>query len=537
MDFSREVRRYTRLILNWWWLIVLGVILAGGINYYLTSKAPPKYEASTTLMVGQVIRQANPDQSEIPLADRLAVYYLELLRRQPILEGVKNELNLNIPNEQLSGMVSARVIPATAFIEIVVTDVDPTRAVQLVNNFGKQLIAQSPTAPENQRKEQADFIQKQMDDLQNKIEEGRKKIEELNLALSSASTAAEVTEIRGQIKTLETQIDTWQTNYTNLIRQSTTNSPNSINILEESKQPRLVKGLNPLIAAAITGAIGGFLAIICAIVLEYLDDRLKNGDDISTRLKLRVLGHVPRIVSKKTKNIDNEIVAEAYEVIGTNILFSEHLANSRRALLLTAPDSASIQPEIALNLGIAMANFNSEVLLVDANVKTPSLHKMLEVDNNTGFFEIFYGNSFPDIEDLVHETGVPNLFLMTAGDASPEKKKLMVLRPGSEHIYGLPHNSVPGDIVVFNCDSILTEKTPRLLANHVSGIILVCELKKTRSQELKATIEVIERLKGYVLGVITIDAPRRSSFHFIKLLKQRRPEQSSAKIETSEAVA
>src|SRR5689334_20730962 len=99
MNIGREIRRYLKLIWSWLWLILLGTALAGGVNYYISSKTPPTYMASNTLMVGQFIRQANPDQLEVGVVDRLAVYYLELLRRQPVLESVKKSLNLNLSNE------------------------------------------------------------------------------------------------------------------------------------------------------------------------------------------------------------------------------------------------------------------------------------------------------------------------------------------------------------------------------------------------------------------------------------------------------
>ena len=73
MDIARQVRRYLRVLKSWAWLILLGAVLAGGTNYYFVSKSKPTYEASTTLMVGQTIRQANPEQQEIALEPRLAI--------------------------------------------------------------------------------------------------------------------------------------------------------------------------------------------------------------------------------------------------------------------------------------------------------------------------------------------------------------------------------------------------------------------------------------------------------------------------------
>jgi|GEM_PF-1728603 len=539
MDIGRELRRYLRVLWSWAWLIILGAALAGGVNYYLASKAPPRYEANTTLMVGQFIRQANPDQQEVGLSDRLAGYYLELLHRQPVLEGVKKELNLDKSNEALAGTVTARVVPGTAFIEIAVVDPDPFLAVKMVNSFARELIKQSPTAPENQQVEQRAFIQKQLDDLQAKILDGKKQVGDLNQSLNSSTTAVEITETRNKIKAMESQIDGWQTNYTNLLRLSNTLSPNSISILEESNQSRQVKSLSPLISAAIAAAVGAFLAFGCAVVLEYLDDRIKSADDLQSRFKMTLLGHLPRQSLKEPKADNNELgeapvnldVVQSYEVICTSILFSDLLQNHRRSVMITSVDSLSEKSRLTVNLAIAMVGFEQSVLLIDADTRNGQLHELLGLENRMGFYEVFYGNGYVHMDDKVQETAVPNLFLMSSGiSASAEANKIVALRPGTHQIYSLPHQSVPGDFVLFNCGSILSDKTPRLLASHVTGTVLLCELNHTRGQELKSAIEVVERLKGNILGVITIDRTSRSP-SFMRLGKRSKRAKTNTSLE------
>lgn len=546
MNIRREFNRYVRVLWNWAWLIVLGAVLAGGINYYIAINAAPKYQASMTLMVGQFIKEATPDQMEVGVSDRLASYYLELLRRQPVLEGVKQELGLTLPNDELAGKVAARIVPSTAFIEISAVDANPTQAVKLANAFAHNLIKQSPTAPENQQQAQRQFIQKQLDDLQTKIEDGRKTLQELNQSLSNGTTAAEITDTRGKIKALETQIDSWQTNYTDLLRLTNASSPNSINILEESNQASKVKTLSPYISAAIAAAVGALLAIIFAFVLEYLDDRLKSHEDITTRLKISVLGHIPALKKgnkKRKKEAQNgsELylqpeAVQAYEIMSTNILFSDVFQNNRKSILLTGPEVVKDQANIAVNLAISTVGFEQEVLLVDANTQNPELHEALGLENDKGFYEVFYGSGTLGLEDKVQETAVPNLYVMTAGQGNASSQGITVLRPGTHRIYNLPDHSLPGDFVIFNCDSILTDKTVRLLSPHVSGVILLCQLNRTRSQEMKAAIEVIERLKGNVLGVVTLEKAKRSLL-FLPRGGRSRTSQRKARIDETVAAA
>jgi capsular polysaccharide biosynthesis protein/MinD-like ATPase involved in chromosome partitioning or flagellar assembly len=519
MNLAREIRRYIRVFWTWGWLILIGAILAGAANYYFSSNAKPQYEASAPLMIGQIIRQPNPDQQEIGLADRLVLYYLELLRRQPVLDGVKQELQLTIPNDILASMLSARVVPSTAFIELVVTDTDSNRVVRLVNAFSKELIKQSPTAPENTNKAQRDFVQNQLDELQSKIEGGRKSLADLNQTLNTSTTAVEIAEANAKIKALQTQIDTWQANYIDLLRTSNLSSPNSISILETSNQATRIQTISPLISAAIAAAIGAILAMVFSFFLEYLDDRIKSGADIEARLKLVVLGHVPTKKTRKPKtggnqtlnekfNLNREAV-EAYEIISTGILFSEILAKHRKSILITAPTRIEQQPNVVLDLAISMVSFSQTVLLVDADTDQPRLHELLGLANRPGFYEIFYGGSFSQLEDKVLETAIPHLYLIPAGLSEGHNRQITIWNHGTQRIYNLPQNPLPGDFAIFNCDSVLHDKTTRLLSSNITGTILLCELKRTRGQELKAAVEVVERLHGEVLGIVTLDPGKR----------------------------
>lgn len=530
MNIARETRRYIRILWSWSWLILAGALLAGTANLYITSKAPPRYEASATLMVGQIIKQVNPAQGDIGLADRLAGYYLELLRRQPVLDGVKQEVRLDIPNDILVTMIGSRVVPSTAFIELVVTDTDPERVVRLVNAFSRELIKQSPTAPENTSKEQRAFVQKQLDDLQSKIEAGRVELTGLNQALNTSTTAVEIAEARGKITAKQTQLDSWQGSYIELLRTSNFSAPNSISILEESNQARRVQTISPLISILLAAGIGALLAIGCAILLEYLDDRIKSGLDVEARLKLRVLGHLPDKKRRETRRKNapqanptakpnfnlNKDAVEAYEIISTSIMFSEALSQKRKSVLVTSPGDLSRQANIVLDLAISMTSFSPTVLLVDADTSQPRLHELLGLANRPGFFEIFYGGKFGNLEGKVLETAIPNVFLIPAGLKPAQEQQLTILNRGTQRIYDLPQSTLPGDFAIFNCANILRDKTTRLLSSNISGTILLCELNQTRGQELKAAVEVVERLNGHVLGVITVARGPRRLFGFGK---------------------
>ncbi len=511
MNTKLIARRYLRIIKNWLWLIVLGGLLAGGADYFLNTTTP-KYQATTTVIVGQLLQQAVPDQNEAPLIERLSSYYLELLRRQPVVDRVKNKLQLtNIPDDKFLESVATQIVPQTSIIEIKVTNSDPNQAVKIANTFAQELIKQSPTAPDNQQKEQRDFIQNQLQELQTQIQNGQKSVVDLNQMLTKTTNPTEVTDLSMRIKTLQTQLDTWQSNYTALLRQSTAASPNTLSVLEEAKQAVLTKDLTPLIRTILLVLAGIIAAVVFAIVMEYLDDRIKHPEDITYSFKLSVLAQLPPVVSPNHAENQKrqQKSAQAYELFSTSLLFSENFDEQRRSLLITAPSSLEEQERVVIKLAHSLINFGQSLLLIDANLRKPKLHKMLLLSDNTGFYDIFYGKTNKHILDTIYSTKVPNLSLMPAGNVPSLEAANTNFPTGAKHIYELLDNYKAPDILIFNSDSILEDKTSRLLAAHTGGVVLLCKLKATRKQELRAAVEVIERLRGNLLGVAVIE---RTSF-------------------------
>ncbi len=528
------IRRYLRFIRNWLWLVILGGLIAGGANYFLTSTTP-KYEATTTVIVGQLLQQAVPDQNDAPLIERLSAYYLELLRRQTVVEGVKTQLNLNnIPDDVLVQMMTSRIVPQTSIIEIKITDTNPNEAIQLANAFATELIKQSPTAPQNQPTQQRDFIQTQLKDLQSQIETGQKNLADLNTTLNNTTDATAIADLSNRIKGLQTQLDTWQSNYITLLRQSAAASPNSLSVLEQAKQAVVVKDLSPVIRTVLITLAGIVIALGFAILMEYLDDRIKHADDIAYTFKVPVLAQLPASISLevplKPKARNQE--AQAYEILSTSLLFSEDFSEQQRTLLVTAPDSLKEQDAVVVKLAKNLIGFGQSVILINANVLDSSLGNRLipakagngngngNDSHKAGFYEIFYGKTYQEIENMIYTTTVPNLSLMPAGRLPDEDRVELNLPTGAKPIYELLENFQTPEIAIVNGGNILEDKTSRLLVPHTGGVILLCKIKNTRYQELKMAIETVERLKGNLLGIVVIESKKVASQSNVKVKEE-----------------
>ena len=267
-----ELEKYFWAVLKWWWLILLSMIIAAAGSYYVGMQQPRIYQTTATLLVGQVIQQANPTGSDFNTTEQLAESYAQIAVRQPVLQATVESLGLNIDWRALKGQVNVAPIPRTQLLAITVQDAVPSRAVAIADEIAYQLILQSPSSPENQaRQERSQFVQNELDDLESRIETARARKEELEIELESALSASQIRGLQTEIGNLESLINGWQRNYTDLLDfLQGGDSPNYLTIIEPAQLPIVPISPRVQLNVLLAAAVGFLLAVSVALLIEYI---------------------------------------------------------------------------------------------------------------------------------------------------------------------------------------------------------------------------------------------------------------------------
>jgi len=276
-----ELKQYTSLIWRWAWLLVIGTVLAAGVSYYTTSRMPKIYRATTTLMVGQATETANPSTQDFANSSALAQTYVQLIRRQPMLEATVNELELNVPWQTLLGAVNASNPPQTQLIQIAVVSSNPPAAQAIADELAHQLILQSPTPDERERTQRKAFVDRQLADLQSQINTAQDDIDRLEKRLLVENSARGVQDVQSQISGLRQKIASWQGTYTSLLGSVKGGTANQITVVEPAVILPTPVSPNLMLNVSVAAGIGFLLAFVAMLVLEYLDDRLKTRDEVA----------------------------------------------------------------------------------------------------------------------------------------------------------------------------------------------------------------------------------------------------------------
>jgi non-specific protein-tyrosine kinase len=512
-----ELRQYMSVVWKWLWLILLGTTVATGLSYYTSRTMPRIYQASTTVMVGQSLRSTNPSTQDLWTSGQLAQTYAEMVRRQPVLQGVVDTVGLGLPWQRLRGQVNVNLIQNTQLMEIKVMDTDPLRAKLIADELARQLILQSPTQPEKQQEQYRQFVEGQIQDLQGKIQTTQEEMQQLQKAIDAETSARELANKQAQMAALQNKLNTYQTNLAPLLNFFQGSTTNYISVVEPATVPTVPVSPKTELNVLLAATVGLILAVGAAFLLEYLDDTIKTADDVEKVLSLSTLGAISRI--EDIKELSDSLVtaahpkapiSEAYRVLRTGLQFSS-LSNPVATLLITSAGSLEGKTTTLANLGIVMAQAGKRVILVDTDLRRPVLHKMFGLSNSVGLTTALLEEQ-QDITASLQETEVDGLRVLTSGPIPPNPSELLGLKRMADIIQRLKEMA---DIILFDSPPVLAVADASVLANKVGGVLLVVDAGRTRSEVCRRGKEILDQVGGRILGVaLNRISPRGGGYYY-----------------------
>lgn len=264
----------------------------------------------------------------------------------------------------------------------------------------------------------------------------------------------------------------------------------NIRIVDRAEIPRFPakpnKKLNILLAVVVGLTMGTGLAFF----FEYLDDTINSSDDIEDYLKIPYLGGIEKL-SEKSANGEKELFAlnepqssitEAIKSVRTNISMLKE--SSRRSILITSTGPNEGKTVIASNLAIVLAQTGKEVLLIDADIRKPNIHKIFNLKLSPGLSEILQGEN--RIEPLIQATSIKNLNVITSGDIPENPSELLSSRRIKMMIEVLKKKF---DYILVDSPPIMVVTDPVILANEIDDVLLVIKKGEISRKIIEKALE------------------------------------------------
>lgn len=507
-----ELRQFMTAALRRWWLITFSVVLAGVLGYAVSRTQTPVYEAATTLIVGKSIETTNLDRREIETSQLLAQTYADIAKRQPILQGTIDTLNLSVNWRALGSRVQVKPIAGTQLIEIAVEANSPDEAQQIADEIARQLILLSPTSRIEEDANQR-FVRQRLETLQANILEGQNRIEALETGLADVSSLEEIRNIQNEVDLVENLMASWDNTYASLLNFSTVEEfPNNLAVIEPAQvNPSPVRPRTS-VNVAVAGVVGLFLALGVVVLLEHLDDTFKSADDFSRGLGLNLLGAIGCIEGKS--DLDRLIPShqpfshtpEEYRILRSNIQILS-VDQPAKFIMVTSPVNGAGKTMTAANLGVVMAQAGLKTIVVDANLRRPALHRIFHLPDGGGLSELLCVPEF-NIDGQLRATDIENLHVITGGNLPPDPAELLGSPRMGQLLSFLGEQS---DVVIIDSPPTLGTADAVMLSRQVDGVLLVIDASHTRRDAARQAVLVLARAGANVLGGVLNRVPKREA--------------------------
>jgi capsular exopolysaccharide synthesis family protein len=311
---------------------------------------------------------------------------------------------------------------------------------------------------------------------------------------------------------------------------------NNVRVLDAALVPTSAIAPNVSSAAALAFALALLLGCALAAALEILDSTVKSQEDVEKVARLAFLGLVPSIptdgaapetppppaladaIRAGSKDLyvlahPKSSVAECCRAIRTNLLFMSPDKLAKR-LLITSGGPQEGKSTTAINLAISMAQSGLRVVLVDTDMRRPRLHKAFDIPaTSDGVSRAIVGEV--EVETVIRETGVQNLWLLPCGALPPNPAELLHAARFRTLVDGL---AARFDRVIFDSPPLGLVTDAAILSRLTDGTILVAKAGQTSKESLRRTEHQFTaagvNLLGCVLNDLDLSRQSRYSYYY-----------------------
>jgi non-specific protein-tyrosine kinase len=518
-----DVRRYAGLFWHWGWLLAIFAILGAAAAFFVSSGRPDVYRSRATMLISES-RTIN-EYANILASERLALTYSQLMVQQPVMEGVIERLGLSISPDQLKSSVNVNVVADTQLIEVSVESLDPIEAAQIANTVGTVFAETNASLQSERYIDSKESLSTQLAEMELQIQAANDELTNLEdgfeqVVDNNGNTQVIITlEQQRDRDRLEANLALYSRIHADLlvnfeeVRLAEIQSTSTVRLVEPAQpNSRPIRPI-PTQDALLGGVAGLILAMALVLLMEALDDTIKGPRDVTHALGLPVIGFIARVDQDPSGPIaavtPRSPAAEAFRSLRTNVQYAsvDHPAN---VILVTSPLPKDGKSTISVNLATVLAQSGKKVVIIDSDLRRPTLHKRLRLSNRLGLSDLFVQHEI-NIEGALRKTKIPNLFLISSGGLPPNPAELV----GSEKMGKiLDRLQEVMDVIIIDSPPVMAVTDAVVLAGRSDGVLLTVEPGQTKLALARQSVEQLRRSGARILGVVMNKVEQKRSRYY-----------------------
>ncbi|MCL5095935.1 MAG: polysaccharide biosynthesis tyrosine autokinase [Candidatus Omnitrophica bacterium] len=242
--------------------------------------------------------------------------------------------------------------------------------------------------------------------------------------------------------------------------------------------------------------VGLVVGIGLAFFIEYLDTSVKTIDDVERSLQSPVLGVIPQNVGYLLDEGPESPHAEAYRVLRTNLLFSRK-DDRLNTITIVSGGAGEGKSTTVFNLATVFAQSGQRVLIVDSDLRRPSIHKFLKVSNSIGLTNYLLKQK--ELEEVIQTTKLPTLDFLPSGKLPSSSMGILNSARMKDFIHEVKRRY---DMVFFDSPPIMGVSDASILASEVDMSVLVVQYRKYPQLMTIRAKQMVEKVGGRLMGVV-----------------------------------
>jgi len=493
-DESRlQLERYLQLINRRKWVLIIPIVLAVAGAALLSYRMPPTYTSTATARID--IGSLGGGSSEGD-AERTLNNFAFTVRSTPFLDVVVQNLDLDTTAAGLKGRVKTRSIPGSELIEITAKAGNAEEAAAIANELVSLL--GDPAALEQTIPNVTVVLNQQVESARQTLSDEQARLSELE------ATGASAAQVASQRAIVEASQGTYETLITQLqeARLEQARAAQSVTLVEPAEVPDAPSSPRWRFNLA-AGLLAGMLAgVALALVLEYIDPTLRDVKDLEGVTRLPVLASIPFGIRWK---YPPPPVSPDYRLLATKLQTGLQ-DEQHKSVLFTSARPEEGNTTVATYTAMAMAQAGLRVLLVDANLNRPDMHKLFNLPMSPGLYNFISQNGarptqpMPEAAlDAIQPSPIPRLSVLTAGTKMNDPSELLASAEMRDFLRYLESQF---DTIVIDGPAMEVSAGSAVIAPVVDGVVVVAAEGQASSRSVEETVGELTSLGAHAMGLV-----------------------------------
>ena len=448
-----------------------------------------------------------------------------------MIEGQKDYMKLNVELTELQSLqatnpVELRDVLPTMYPDTTLGDL-LSRLHQTEQSLAELKVDYSTNYPDVMRQQKlADELNTEIDDRVNGIMAGMSsQVKSLKASLDAQTGAVEAAiqkdqdeaargqpywELKRQLENTRDFHKLLQTKIASEELDLKTPMTSMVTIIDQAKPSKAPAKPNKTLNIALGIVIGLMVGVGLAFFIEYLDTSVKTIDDVERALQAPVLGVIPQNVGHLIDEGVESQHAEAYRVLRTNLLFSRK-DDRLNSFVVVSAGAGEGKSTTVLNLATVFAQSGQRVLLVDSDLRRPTLHKLLKLSNSLGVTNYLLKQN--TLEEVIQRTSIPTLDLMASGKLPSSSMNILGSASMKDMVAELKRRY---DFVFFDSPPIMGVSDASILASEIDSVIQVIQYRRYPQPMNIRAKQMIEKVGGTLIGIVlnNINMSQDESYYY-----------------------